>query len=151
MEVQIFGIQKSKDTRKALEYYRKAVARNHPDAHNNLGYLYQHGIEVEKDLDRARAHFEKAAELGLRTEEGWIDVRKVDGRGHESFGYDAMTALWRRETRPEGLLTYPDTVARGVTMAILEQGIRVRLGTARILTPPRHPSRTANECTHTLA
>ncbi len=68
---------------------------------------------------------EKAAALGLRTEDDWVDVRKVDGRGHEAFGYDAMTTLWQREARPEGLLVYPDTVARGVTMAILEQGIRV--------------------------
>ena len=68
---------------------------------------------------------EKATALGLRTEDDWVDVRKVDGRGHETFGYDAMTTLWQRKARPEGLLVYPDTVARGVTMAILEQGIRV--------------------------
>jgi DNA-binding LacI/PurR family transcriptional regulator len=68
---------------------------------------------------------EKAVALGLRTEDDWVDVRIVDGRGHEAFGYDAMTTLWQREERPDGLLVYPDTVARGVTTAILEQGIRV--------------------------
>jgi len=66
-----------------------------------------------------------ATELGMQVDDAWVHVKKVDGHGHEHFGYQAFSELWAGDTRPDGVLVYPDTVARGVTTAVLEQGVRV--------------------------
>jgi TPR repeat protein len=33
--------------------YQKAAEGNHPEAQNTLGYCYEHGIYVKKDIDKA--------------------------------------------------------------------------------------------------
>lgn len=61
------------DLRKALEYFEKAAEKDLAAAHYNCGYWYQ---SVEQNKERARASFERAAELGSnRAEEAlWVKV-----------------------------------------------------------------------------
>lgn len=66
-----------------------------------------------------------ATDLGLQVDDAWLKVHKVDGHGHEHLGYNGFSEIWAQERRPDGLLVYPDTVARGVTTAVLEQSVRV--------------------------
>jgi DNA-binding LacI/PurR family transcriptional regulator len=62
---------------------------------------------------------------GLETRDEWMiqppefQPRLVD------YGYRAFRQLWKSARRPDGLLVYPDTVARGVVPAILKEGVRV--------------------------
>ncbi len=41
----------------------------------------------------------------------------------QQFGYESMHALWRRETRPDGLIVSDDVMLAGVFSAMLELGI----------------------------
>jgi DNA-binding LacI/PurR family transcriptional regulator len=66
-----------------------------------------------------------ARSLGLRTDAAWVRKRDDEKQGLEAFGYEAFSALWDTDTRPDGLLVYPDTAARGVMTAALEHGIGV--------------------------
>jgi len=62
---------------------------------------------------------------GLETREEWMiqpaeyQPRLVD------YGYRAFRQLWKVKQRPDGLIVYPDTVARGVVTAILKESVRV--------------------------
>lgn len=59
------GIQK--DAAQALELYRKAEARNYGPAHDMLARAYRTGtLGLPKDLEKARAHEQKARELGVK-------------------------------------------------------------------------------------
>jgi TPR repeat protein len=54
----------SKDYGGALEWYRRAADRGLSDAQFNLGFLYENGWGVTKDLDRAKGWYQKAADQG---------------------------------------------------------------------------------------
>ena len=49
---------------KALEWYEKSVELGNPSSMCNLGYMYENGKGVEKDLSRAFDLYKKSAELG---------------------------------------------------------------------------------------
>lgn len=51
--------------REALKWYEMAANQGHPKALVNLGYFYEHGIEVDKDVERALSYYRSAAEKGL--------------------------------------------------------------------------------------
>lgn len=62
---------------------------------------------------------------GLETRAEWmIQPPEFQSRLIE-YGYRAFRQLWKSSTRPDGLLVYPDTAARGVVTAILKEGVRV--------------------------
>jgi len=72
---------------------------------------------------------EIACSKGLEIRNEWMysahhehDLRNVT---HEQFGYQQFNALWRCAQKPDGLFVYPDTVVRGVLMAIAQHGVRV--------------------------
>jgi TPR repeat protein len=46
---------------KAVRYYTKAVSMSNPQAQANLGFLYEDGQLVEKDMSKALALYEKSA------------------------------------------------------------------------------------------
>lgn len=48
---------------KAVQYYQEAVKLNHSGAMYNLGCMYNHGIGVTKDLNKAQRLFIKAKEI----------------------------------------------------------------------------------------
>ena len=56
--------EKNKDYAKAIEYYSKAVEKNHIKAMNYLASMYLEGNGVKKDEVKAFELFQKAADLG---------------------------------------------------------------------------------------
>ena len=66
-----------------------------------------------------------AEQLGLELPSEWIQKPKTHPKLLEAFGYDAFQALWGDGEHPDGLFIFPDTAARGVMTAMLEQGLRV--------------------------
>ncbi|MDD5706228.1 MAG: substrate-binding domain-containing protein [Kiritimatiellae bacterium] len=66
---------------------------------------------------------------GLETSDAWIvtsdRLRRTPSMSSEKWGYRAFMRLWSRPERPEGLVVITDAESLGVTMAILEKGIRV--------------------------
>lgn len=70
--------------------------------------------------------FEKyAAEAGLKTRKSWVLQRDAWPEDFEEFGFESIRKIWAGEAKPDGLIVYPDSIAVGVIMGILQQGIRV--------------------------
>ncbi len=68
--------------------------------------------------------------LGLKTAPNWIINPAIDDDGFgescfESFGYEGFNKLWAGKKKPEGLFVYPDSLARGVIMAMMAHQVRV--------------------------
>lgn len=55
---------KAKDYPAALQSYQEAAKAGSPAAENDLGYLYEKGLGVEKDTAQALAHYRAAAKAG---------------------------------------------------------------------------------------
>jgi DNA-binding transcriptional regulator YhcF (GntR family) len=70
-----------------------------------------------------RSFREIAAENGLATQDNWIRFPSGFCRKLPEFGYREFHRLWRLPRRPEGLLVYPDMVATGAVLAVLETGM----------------------------
>jgi len=69
--------------------------------------------------------FRKAAfHAGLKVREEWIRCPDETPQVLQRFGYRQFHALWKLRRKPDGLLIYPDHVAMGAMMAILEIGMR---------------------------
>jgi len=68
---------------------------------------------------------ELAAEVGLKTRPEWVFLGDSWSEDFEDFGLDSFAAIWSGATKPDGLLVYPDNIARGAIMSILQQGVRV--------------------------
>jgi len=79
-------------------------------------------------LVRFYDHFRaRAVALGLTVKPAWMGGPpcELSGEQHAQFGYDQFHVLWGRPDRPDTLITWPDSVAPGVLMAIAKQGVRV--------------------------
>jgi DNA-binding LacI/PurR family transcriptional regulator len=69
--------------------------------------------------------FEQAVrEHGLTTRAEWIRRPAQTTSDFERYGYRAFKALWNPAGPPDGVVVYPDLVARGVISAVLELGVR---------------------------
>lgn len=68
-----------------------------------------------------------ASELGLRVKRNWIrgPGDQVVRGGLENFGYEEFRKLWSQREHPDGLMVWPDTVARGAVLAMVEARVRV--------------------------
>lgn len=67
--------------------------------------------------------FQKMAEeIGLKTRREWLVMRDT---WTEEFGFDSFCRIWKGATKPDGLIVFPDSIAAGVIMAILQQGAKV--------------------------
>lgn len=68
--------------------------------------------------------FRKEAEkAGLATNPQWIQIAQAGAS--ESTGSALFTQLWAQKSRPDGLLVFPDVMARGVMVAMLGKRLRV--------------------------
>lgn len=85
----------------AVEQYRKGAAQNYAPAQNNLGFMYENGLGVPKDIQQATAWYRKAAEQGLPPAQETL--RKLSStstpptasdRGAESFAASADDNSW---------------------------------------------------------
>jgi DNA-binding LacI/PurR family transcriptional regulator len=85
-----------------------------------------HAEIVDGRRDPFYSLFRKAAhDAGLQVMENWVStpadfvpIPKIEREGYASF-----TRLWKNHDAPDGLIVYPDTMVRGVIIAILEQGV----------------------------
>jgi DNA-binding transcriptional regulator YhcF (GntR family) len=70
--------------------------------------------------------FRKMAEgMGLKTRREWALVRDSWPEEFEEFGFDSFCKIWKGAVKPDGLIVFPDNIALGVIMAILQQGAKV--------------------------
>lgn len=63
-ELYLFGIGVKKDYKRALEYLKEAGSE--PLKFYYLGYMYEHGLGVEKDLNEAFKQYEMARDKGIQ-------------------------------------------------------------------------------------
>lgn len=68
---------------------------------------------------------QNAEAFGMEVRKEWIIAPKYFADVSEQLGYDEFKELWALPNRPDGILVYPDVIARGVTVAIVEAGVRV--------------------------
>ncbi len=66
---------------KAIDWCRKAAEQNHAPAQNNLGWLYEHGRGVPRDMDRAIEWYRKAADLRFAVAQFNLGLLYQEGRG----------------------------------------------------------------------
>jgi DNA-binding LacI/PurR family transcriptional regulator len=70
--------------------------------------------------------FQRAVQAeGLITRVSWIREPLTEISDLESYGYQEIKNLWALPSKPDGLVIYPDALARGAIMAILKLGIQV--------------------------
>jgi TPR repeat protein len=90
-----------KNSRMALEWYRKAANQGYVGALYNLGMMYGTGRDVERDYAQAVRWFRKAADQGLAAAQFNLGVMCQNGQG---VGKDyADAARWYRKAADQGL------------------------------------------------
>lgn len=67
---------------KSIKYYQRAAELNHADAALALSYLYDEGISVEQDDDKALFFLKKAAELGNQEAIDELAAQALSGEGN---------------------------------------------------------------------
>ena len=70
----------------ALELYTRAADAGNARGINNLGWLYQNGLGVEQDYEKAADWFHKAVELG-ETNEAQVNYDKLIEEGKNPADY----------------------------------------------------------------
>ena len=63
--------------------------------------------------------------LSLKSQWNRMSLNGIDHPEVENQGYVQLKSIWAQSNRPEGLIVFPDVMARGVIMGILERGISV--------------------------
>jgi TPR repeat protein len=66
----------TKDTVKAVEFFRKAAIQGNADAQNNLGAMYHLGEGVTKNIAKAKEWYTKAAAQGNVDAQANLDTMK---------------------------------------------------------------------------
>lgn len=82
------------------------------------------------DQDFFERFTDLAGDLGLVMKNEWMRIRGTGAwrKGsvwQEQFGYEEFLALWSQPERPDGLVVFPDTTARGVILGLREKQVRV--------------------------
>lgn len=87
------GLQADRKYSEARIWYEKAAAQNHALATNNLAYLYDLGLGVTQDRQRALSLYSRAADLGWA--EAMWNIANMYGAGQLGQPPDLMTAcIW---------------------------------------------------------
>jgi TPR repeat protein len=77
----------------AIEYFRKAAARQFAPALCNLGFCYENGVGIDKDLHMAKWWYEQAADLGDPDGQAYLGRCFYKGVGVEIDVPKAMALL----------------------------------------------------------
>jgi DNA-binding LacI/PurR family transcriptional regulator len=74
-----------------------------------------------------RSFIDRASDLGLEVNDSWMQLPKQDLEPDqlETYGYRQFLNLWKHNKRPDGLFIYPDSIALGCLMAILQEKVSV--------------------------
>lgn len=112
------------------QFFRLAMARLRAQNCRSVGLISNVDPIAEAKTEAERYQFRNvflktAREFAMEVRETWVRTSSRAVVKIERFGYEQFDALWRQETRPQGLVVYPDTVARGVVIAMLEKKVRV--------------------------
>lgn len=87
------GLQAEKNYAEARAWYEKAAARNHALATNNLAYLYDMGLGVPQDRQKAFSLYSRAADLGWP--EAMWNIANMYGAGQLGQPPDLLSAcVW---------------------------------------------------------
>jgi len=63
--------------------------------------------------------------FNLTAQKSWIRIPEITAEHQKNYGYQEFHKLWANTEKPDGLIAYPESVARGVALAILEKKIKV--------------------------
>ena len=90
------------DSRKAIQWYRKAAEQKNAVAQNNLGYMYVNGYGVLQDYNLARKWCQEAAESGLAISQFNLGVMYANGWGVDQNSEKA--GKWFRKAAEQVLI-----------------------------------------------
>ena len=76
----------------ARPWYEKASAQDHPLATSLLGYLYETGMGIDKDIDKALSYYKKGVELGA-PESMW-QMAMLHGEGKLGKADPMQRCVW---------------------------------------------------------
>lgn len=88
------------DDDKAVNWYRKSAEQGHPNAQFALGYMYENGRGVNKDVIKATMYYRKAAEQNFELAQYNLACNYVLGRGVEKDYYQAF--VWALKAADRG-------------------------------------------------
>ena len=98
------GTGRKPDYVQAKEWFEKAEQNNGAAGSFELGLLYQHGLGVSVDDERAEFYFRKAAEKRVAEAMVHLGNRALAGIGHEGKADTAAAVDWFRKAADEGSL-----------------------------------------------
>lgn len=81
------------DIQKALSWYEKAAAHNHPEAIFALAKLYEEGKNVAQNLERAAMLYQKAADLGCKQAIKLLAIRSLNAVAEPNFLNESSNSL----------------------------------------------------------
>jgi len=94
---------------------------------HSVGLIVPHPALVPKPGGAEYPYYETFLQVmreeGLATRPGWISDLADHRTDYEAYGYLQFQKMWKQRKRPDGLLVYPDTAARGVITGVLKFGI----------------------------
>lgn len=86
-------LDKAEDDAEAVAWYRKSAEQGDADGEYGLGQMYAKGEGVERDLEKARSHIERAADKGHA--HAIVQMRESFRLGALGFPVDlAQSAAW---------------------------------------------------------
>jgi len=91
---------KSQSYIEAVKWFRKAAEQGYAEAQNNLGYCYEYGQGVEKNLAEAVSWYRKAAEQGHAAAQTNLGGCYKQGYGVEQNFTEAVS--WYRKAAEQG-------------------------------------------------
>lgn len=99
-----------RDYVKAFEWYSKAAAQGYAKAEYNVGYFYENGVVVEKNVIKAFEWYSKAATQGLAAAECAVGYCYEEGEGIEKNIAKAFE--WYSKAATQGLAAAERSVGR---------------------------------------
>jgi DNA-binding LacI/PurR family transcriptional regulator len=76
-------------------------------------------------IDMLEHFMDVVADMGLTVKNEWMRASYPDRVEAEQFGYEEFLKFWSLPEKPEGLVVFPDTVVRGMLLAVREKHVRI--------------------------
>ncbi|WPJ96715.1 GntR family transcriptional regulator [Coraliomargarita algicola] len=78
------------------------------------------------DLEKHRQAFQLALEKHqITTRPEWNSNTYEHPKHHDEYGFEKFTQLWGNQEKPDGLIVYPDTTAKGVMLGLSTHGVEI--------------------------
>lgn len=119
---------KSRVSFDADQFLRSSVAQLASKGCRSVGILSHVFQPTEEDVGFHHFHasFQRAIEKeGLSTRDEWIRHPHAPPSEPDAYGYHEFKKLWSLAEKPDGLIVFPDTLAGGAIIAILELGLGI--------------------------